>query len=622
MTEKEANKIVNKCLKPIIYSVYGNAICGDTLQDLLSNMVAYINKCIDDVSSNTDLVNKIYEFIKNQGLRDEVTKYINQLIDNGTFEQIINQELFGDLSDNVIDLKNKDVEIEQDILTNTNDIATLKNNVVSNSNEITSIKNDNTVRDDKINKIENKTKNFVTLEELGAIGDGVSDDLHALNKAMELMLQNKIKKVIGNNVYAISDTFYIDNKNDITFEIDTIKPTNSFAKGKKLISIGSKSAGSMANIVVKINLLDGLNKSNGIDIDSCGSSLFDVKTCVNLLTAFSIDNPTRICSDNKFTGNNIRQCEYGIVLRSEGESACEGTIIDYNFIYDCKYVGILLGKGSHYTDIRSALDFNGKYSMILDLNNVSGLNRYDTLTVGGESVSIVDIFGNSVFVSGSKNVDEGNTNFKKDVIVSGKTIQNVITTNSGLNVFLDIVNTNTKAGFSRNIITSQYCGGIYGDMNSINTDFIISYRTGKNENINIQGLEVATNNQGVKFIEGRTGNNLFNYKSQEKLIELDNVQVSGSRQNNILPSNAQDHPLASISDLVNGCYDITVIAEGRADYIYKGVLIKYNTEKSITKIISQNIDLKVDGTDLLKATNGSQNIAPTVAIYFTRIASY
>lgn len=87
------------------YSVYSNRLCGDTLQDLLSNFCAYINECIKYVNDYTEMVEKIIEWVKNEGLREEVIKQLNVWIDDGTFDQIINQELFGDLSDDIEKLK-------------------------------------------------------------------------------------------------------------------------------------------------------------------------------------------------------------------------------------------------------------------------------------------------------------------------------------------------------------------------------------------------------------------------------------------------------------------------------------------------------------------------------------
>lgn len=119
----------NKCLKPILYSVYGNDLCGDTLQDLLSNMVAYINETIHQTNDNTKLVQGLYDYVKNEGLKQEVINEIRKMVDDGTFDQIINQQLFGDLSGDVEALKAKDIAIEGNVETNKQGIANLSNEV-------------------------------------------------------------------------------------------------------------------------------------------------------------------------------------------------------------------------------------------------------------------------------------------------------------------------------------------------------------------------------------------------------------------------------------------------------------------------------------------------------------
>lgn len=498
-----------------------------------------------------------------------------------------------------------------------------ENSITDVKKDINDIKSDVVDIKEQLDNIENNFKNVVTLEQLGAKGDGVTDDLHAFDKAMELMLENKINKVIGNGIYAISDTFYIDNKNDITFEIDTLIPTTSFTQDKFLIEIGKTSVGNMANVNISMNLLDGKNKVSGLNLIACGSSTFNIKTAKNCKIFTQIDNPRKICSDNVFIGNNIRQCGFGFILRSENISACEGQMIKYNFIYDCYYAGILLSNGSHYTDVHSMLDFNGKSSCILELDNVDGLNRGQTLTISNENLEIVDIFNNSIYcISPTKqNMENGLTNFQEGAIVSGKKIKNLITNTTDTSAYLDIVNTNTKNGFSRNTIISTYCGGIYGCINSINTDFIVCNRTGKNENINLQGVQVVSNSSNVKFIDGRSGKNIINFDSINRKMLIDDIELTGTRQNNILPPSAIDHPLISVDTLNDGSYIINIIGQGRTDYHYYGYLIKVGNNISLSKISNNNLDLKADSTMLLKATNGG-SLSITIGCFITKIGSY
>ena len=100
------DKLKYDCLKPINYSVYSNDLCGDTLQDLLSNMIATINLTVDDVNEYSVVVDGLIEYVKGEGLSLEVQKQLNIWLEDGTIDRIINQEIFGDLSDRVNALNN------------------------------------------------------------------------------------------------------------------------------------------------------------------------------------------------------------------------------------------------------------------------------------------------------------------------------------------------------------------------------------------------------------------------------------------------------------------------------------------------------------------------------------
>lgn len=114
-------KINFKCLKGY-YSVYANDICGDTAQDLLSNMVATINLLVDDVNNNNLIVENLVSWVKGEGLKQSVREQLNIWIDDGTIDRIINQEVFGDLSSKVY-------KLESDFKTLSNKFDTVKTEI-------------------------------------------------------------------------------------------------------------------------------------------------------------------------------------------------------------------------------------------------------------------------------------------------------------------------------------------------------------------------------------------------------------------------------------------------------------------------------------------------------------
>lgn len=100
------NNCILKGLKQQIYSVYGNHIDGDTLQDILSNFCAYLNEVIDITNEYTKKIDEVLKWIVSNGLEEAVIKQLNKWIDDGTMDSIINQQIFGDLSNKLEELKN------------------------------------------------------------------------------------------------------------------------------------------------------------------------------------------------------------------------------------------------------------------------------------------------------------------------------------------------------------------------------------------------------------------------------------------------------------------------------------------------------------------------------------
>lgn len=180
-------ELENKCLKPILYSVYGNELCGDTLQDLLSNMVAYINECISQTNDNTILVNKLNDWIRNQGLKEEVIKQLNVMVDNGTFDTIINQQVFGDLDDNIKIVDSKTI-------VNTQEINKMKTKVNNDKNELMNIINKNKSNMDKV---------FVNLADYNVINDGSVDVTQELQNVLDNLKDNSTL-VIPEGTYWVS----------------------------------------------------------------------------------------------------------------------------------------------------------------------------------------------------------------------------------------------------------------------------------------------------------------------------------------------------------------------------------------------------------------------------------
>lgn len=134
--------------KGVDYTIYANRLSGDTLQDLLCNFCAYLNECIDYVNKYSDYVEKLIEWAKNKGIEEFVIKELNKWLDEGKIEEIINQEIFGDLQADIEELKEKINSFDEKI----EDVKRYVDEEIKKAQELI---------DDKIKEMENKISELV-----------------------------------------------------------------------------------------------------------------------------------------------------------------------------------------------------------------------------------------------------------------------------------------------------------------------------------------------------------------------------------------------------------------------------------------------------------------------------
>ncbi len=142
------------------FSVYGNLVNGDTLQEVLSNFAYYINEVISIVNKYTNDLEDTLKWLKGEGVTNAVNKKMEELIKEGYFEDLINDQLFTDFDDKlnklaklIEELKESDIEINKEIFSikeniegTLSTINELKESIKNNKNEIDKIK-------DSINEI-------------------------------------------------------------------------------------------------------------------------------------------------------------------------------------------------------------------------------------------------------------------------------------------------------------------------------------------------------------------------------------------------------------------------------------------------------------------------------------
>lgn len=107
---------LNKCLIDwnVNYSVY--PYNGYTINEVLCQFFDAINKGIITINEYTKLISAIMNWIKDEGLKEEVEKALDKMIEDGTLDNIINKNLFGDILDRIQKLETSIYELDSDLV--------------------------------------------------------------------------------------------------------------------------------------------------------------------------------------------------------------------------------------------------------------------------------------------------------------------------------------------------------------------------------------------------------------------------------------------------------------------------------------------------------------------------
>lgn len=105
---------------------------------LFSKVVEYLNKTIDNVNVLGNLVEQFSDYFDNLDVQEEINQKLDEMATDGTLENIINQEIFTELnnqvSQNTSDISNLSTAVNE----NTSNINNLRNNI--NNEKITKLR--------------------------------------------------------------------------------------------------------------------------------------------------------------------------------------------------------------------------------------------------------------------------------------------------------------------------------------------------------------------------------------------------------------------------------------------------------------------------------------------------
>lgn len=351
----------------------------------------------------------------------------------------------------------------------------------------------------------------VDVRHFGAVGDGVTDDINALDAALAYCKAKDIRNLRGIGKFAVSRTWEIDDtgatdERGYYFEIHEMVPHGSFAamgasvlSAQPLIGVGRNSATNQTNLHFRIRKLTGVGRNvcDGIGIAGGHPTAPLARRVGCSLCTFEIDNITlcniavRItgnvvgCPSNTFRGNGIRANAIGFFF--DGGTAggsfpiVEGQKIHYGFISSNTFGGIVARRDCRYGVWTADWDFNGVWLSALEVDTLGTpeFAPFSTITgltsgASGEVLCCYIMRGKNYVLVMHRGINSANnaspfTN--GETVVSGASsavVQSIMTTSSvaATSFYFDIIMSRrgTTAGFHRHNIVGGYLGGIVGDL--------------------------------------------------------------------------------------------------------------------------------------------------------------
>lgn len=171
-----------------------------TINDLLCKFYKVINDGTITINKYTKLIDSFLDWVKDEGLTDEVKKGLDILIENGTISNILNGELLTDINDKLEDNNNKIVEFKDTINENMKNFKDEIREDISDLNNLTSIlKSEIDVTNVTVYGLEN------------CVGDGVFDNAIRLQKIIDYAEKNEIKNIVfPKGRYLINNSILFD----------------------------------------------------------------------------------------------------------------------------------------------------------------------------------------------------------------------------------------------------------------------------------------------------------------------------------------------------------------------------------------------------------------------------
>lgn len=260
-----------------------------------------------------DLKTYVDNYFKNLDLSSEVKTVIDEMVADGTLANLINQDLLGNINNEIANLTTGLNKANEDIVTINGNIETI-------NTDITSLKNYNVTNDSNILKLENKDKVQIATCEANS----------------NYVINNENLVVNTNDILYIHFNQAIDNTKQATLTINgvaknVIKDDGSLFLGSALensdliLKVGN--AG-LYQIIDIANLQDSINHANN-EINTLNTSYENLQADVTNNT----DNIDGLSKYVQFT-NKVALTKNNVVLNSSGDTLTDASgYIEYNNDY-------------------------------------------------------------------------------------------------------------------------------------------------------------------------------------------------------------------------------------------------------------------------------------------------
>lgn len=364
-------------------------------------------------------------------------------------------------------------------------------------------------------------------------GSETEDSSSVFNAVIAMCVAQDVREIRAPGKWTINNPILIDDvlNQGLWIYIDELVAgtTGTWASapadwmdGTAMIKVGTSSNGAPININVIIGSIRGNNrKADGILIGGgsygCGLSYFRVDDVQDMNVYAKIDGAIWPTASNKFAGNSLLNCNVGFFLRNTA-AHCEGTIVEYNFIWHCDYGGILAYRGSQYLSADGTeFDFSGEKVTELEVAGFSTFAIGDTVTgvTSGTTGRVIGIYNfqnaNFILVTDPAKAVDAVSSFTTETIQAGAASTSVIDNRSAnvasSNFYFDIVLSAKEQSFHRANIRAPYLGGIVGAW--LHTCIIEGANSANSLMAQITGLGITHSGTELTLYDRAAGNRIL-----------------------------------------------------------------------------------------------------------------